>query len=131
MKKIILLFIISSLFLIGCTTIAEGDTSKITLGMSKDNVTEILGRPDETTTDRNDLSTDYDNISTMHAVRLEFDETEDEYVAYGRLREISDAIDEERNVELFDYHVKDDYRTIVYFIDNEVVHFYELDLSTE
>lgn len=129
MKKILLIF---AFLLVGCSSSPEpGDTSSIAIGMNEDRVIDILGEPDQRTTDRNELTGEYESLTSLYAVGAEFDDDKDEDVIYGRNNEIHTAIEEQENVEVFEYEPEDNYLIIVYFINNEVSHFYELDLNED
>ena len=118
-------------FLMGCDSkVTEGDTSKISKGMSENEVIEILGKPTIETTDRNDLQSTYDEFGTLYAVNVEFDEDkEDSNSGWTELGEFKRAVEEKRNVKVYDYKLADKKRIIINFLDNKVSFFYELDLK--
>lgn len=131
-KRIVGLFILI-ICLSGCSsTISAGDVSKISLGMSQEKVEELLGSPDIKTTDRDELTTKYDSISTLYASQIEFDDTEDnKNRGYEEYSETFSAIGNKENVELYIYNTKKDSEKIyIYFINEKVSFFYSFDTNS-
>lgn len=127
MKRLLLLAL--TIFLVACGKSPEpGDTSKISKGMSEDEVTELLGKPDFQTTDREELETTYDGLSSLYAVDLEF---KDDMSGWEEVGEFLDAVEEKRNIKVYDYKLEDSSRINVYFLDGKVLYFYELDLASK
>src|SRR5690625_2179170 len=118
------------LLLSGCAhSIEKGDSENIALGMSQNQVIEILGEPDYSTTNRNELSNDFYSWYSIHAFEAEDEESSyDEGEAYLSLSNFLEAIEGKKNVEAFEYKVENEFLMHVYFLDNEVSYFYEYEL---
>ena len=134
MKKFLLLLVpILFLFLVsGCNSkVSPDDISKISLGMSPDKVVDVLGKPSKQTTDRDELTGNYDNLATLYASKIEFDENEDDkYRGYGEYHDVFNAIKNKENVEVYEYETNEDKHTIyIYFLNDEVSFFFDLDLG--
>ncbi len=134
MKKILvgLLFIV--LLLGGCSTkITEENLNSITNNMSQEEVEDILGKPDETSTNTEQLYTtlshQYDSFSSTHDDQ---DENSTEYsrmeVYLDNLNVLVDACYYNEKVEEFTYKYVDedgeDSSNTIYFIDDKVFDLY-------
>lgn len=126
----IFLVAISALILVACgNNIEKGDTENIGTGMSQDQIIEILGEPDYSTTNRDELSNKFYTWYSIHAVEAEDDDNQyDENAAYLSLGDYLEAIEDKVNVEVFEYKIEDELLIHVYFLNNEVNYFYEYEL---
>ena len=128
MKKLLLLFL--TILLVACGKSPDvGDTSKISKGMSEDEVVDLLGKPDFETTDRNELETTYDTYISLKVVELDL--AGEDYTSWDGASDISNAVENKENVKVYEYKLKENYFIHIYFLNNEVRYFYELDLSTD
>lgn len=131
MKRLWLLLVV--IFLVGCgSQVRPGDTSKIALGMSEDEVVELLGKPDIQTTDRKELETTYNNYASLYATDIEFQKDLTYEESMGGWTEVSpffNAVEGKQNVKVYDYALDNNYHINIFFLDNEVIVFYELDLG--
>ena len=133
--KLIWVITISVLFLAACTRKVEPtDVDTVSLNMSQQKVKKLLGNPKESTTDRKKLIGIYDTYSMLYTIgtkeksnigysdKYGVDEKDDYFKTFK-------AINSKNNVEVFEYETtKKDSKIIVYFIDNKVSFFYNIDL---
>lgn len=119
MKKAIVLFVFTFIF-VGCgKTVSPDDISKISKGMSEDKVIEILGKPNERTTDRENLS--QGEFSGAASINAEKNEQYDDYSP------ILTALENKENVEGFKYKTNEEKHNIyIFFLDGKVKYFFNL-----
>ena len=126
MKKLWFLFI-ALILLASCSkTISPNDIDKVSIGMSQEKITDILGNPDKKTTDRKKLTEYYDGIVMLYASKIDYNKEEnDENLVYDDYSDTYIALKEKKNVELFEYETSDeDQKIYIYFLNNEVSFFF-------
>lgn len=126
MKKLWFLFI-ALILLASCSkTISPNDIDKVSIGMSQEKITDILGNPDKKTTDHKKLTEYYDGIVMLYASKIDYNKEEnDENLVYDDYSDTYIALKEKKNVELFEYETSDeDQKIYIYFLNNEVSFFF-------
>ena len=134
MKKLITLMLFLLFIVSGCgTKVSAGDVSKISIDMTQSKVEDILGSPEVKTTDREELSTKYDSLSTLYASQIEFDSSEsNKNRGYDEYSDTFTAINNKENVELYVYDTSDKNEKIyIYFINEKVSFFYSLSTDSK